>query len=113
MTATFRLWAPRVLGVALCLFLGMFALDAFSEGKGWAALPDFVIHLLPALVLLAVVVASWRHPWIGGTTFLLLAVGYAMAAWSHPQWILVISGPLTFVGVLFLWAWWAEAHTHA
>ena len=109
MTATLLLWVPRVLGVAVCLFLGMFALDAFSERKGLAAVPDFVIHLLPSLVLLAVVAASWRHPWIGGITFLLLAVGYAMAAWSHPAWILVISGPLTFVGVLFLWAWRSEA----
>ena len=113
MTATLRLWAPRVLGVAVCLFLGMFALDAFSGGRGFAALPDFVIHLLPSLVLVAVVAASWRHPWIGGIAFLSLAIAYAMAAWSRPHWIIVISGPLAFVGALFLWAWWTEGRRHA
>ena len=31
------LWAPRVLGVLTCLFLGLFALDAFTEEKTLAS----------------------------------------------------------------------------
>ncbi|MBI2616142.1 MAG: hypothetical protein HYW52_10825 [Gemmatimonadetes bacterium] len=34
MSRTLLLWSPRVLGILVSLFLGMFALDAFSEGKG-------------------------------------------------------------------------------
>jgi hypothetical protein len=52
----------------------------------------------PATLLPAVVVASWR----GGVHFIACAVAYAAIAYGHLDWIAVISGPLTLVGVLFL-----------
>ena len=113
MTATLRVWAPRVLGLLVCVFLGLFALDAFSGGRGLAALPDFLVHLIPSLLLLAVVAAAWRHPWVGGLAFMAMAVGYAWMARGHTDWIVVISGPLMVVGALFVWSWWSEAHQHA
>ena len=101
------LWSPRILGILVSLFLGLFALDAFSQGKPLlAAIPDFIIHLIPALALLAVVVASWRRAWIGGVGFVGLAVLYATAMARHRiDWMLVISGPLVLVGALFWWSW--------
>lgn len=103
---TLLLWGPRVLGIVVSLFLGVFALDAFSEGKSlFRALPDFAIHLLPALVLLAIVGASWRWEWVGGVAFTGVAVAYAYAARGHPSWVLAISGPLLVVGILFWWSW--------
>ena len=90
----------------VCLFLSLFALDAFSEGKSLVrALPDFAMHLLPALVLLVIVGVSWRWEWVGGIAFTGVALAYAYGARSHPAWILTISGPLLVVGVLFLWSW--------
>jgi hypothetical protein len=89
------------------LFIGLFALDAFSLGKPFIeALSDFVIHLIPSFVLLALVGASWRWAWIGGVAFIGLAALYAMTmARGHLDWMIVISGPLTVVGALFLWSW--------
>ena len=113
MSGTLCVWTPRVLGLAVCAFLALFALDAFAGGRGLAAMPDFVIHLLPSLVLLAIVAASWRHPWVGGVTFIMLAVLYTFTARDHFDWILVISGPLFVVGALFFWAWWSEMRRHA
>jgi hypothetical protein len=108
------LWAPRVLGVLLCVFIGMFALDAFSEGKGVKeALPDFAIHLVPSLLLLAVVVLSWRREWIGGVAFLGLAILYAVMVRGRLDWIIVISGPLVIVGLLFLWSWRHHKELHS
>jgi hypothetical protein len=104
-SARVLLWSPRVLGILLSVFLAMFALDAFSEGKTFIqALPDFAIHLVPAIVLLAIVAASWRWEWVGGLTFVALAVGY-VAMVRRPDWILVISAPLLVTGVLFLLSW--------
>jgi len=64
-SARVLLWSPRVLGIVLSLLLAMFALDAFSEGKTFnQALVDVAIHLAPAVVLLAIVAASWRREWV-------------------------------------------------
>jgi hypothetical protein len=100
------LWSPRVLGLLLCVFLGLFAADAFGEGKPLAqALIDFAIHLLPSVLLLCVVAASWRREWLGGMVFIALAVAYATMMATRLEWILVVSGPLLLVGLLFLWSW--------
>lgn len=102
------LWSPRILGVLVSLFLGVFALDAIDEG-----IPAFLLHLAPAFLLLLVVAASWRWEWIGGAVFITLAVVYGIPAWSRGEWLLVISAPLLLVGLLFLWSWLHHKELHA
>jgi len=100
------LWAPRLLAVAVSLFLGIFALDAFSgAGTFTEALPDFVVHLLPSMIVLAVVAAAWHREWIGAAAFIVLSAAYAILARSHLSWIAAISGPLLAVGLLYWWDW--------
>ena len=95
-------WAPRLLGIAVALFLGLFALDALNEGKPLAqTLGDFAIHLIPALGILAVVAVAWRYPSVGALAFIALAVAYAISV-RRLDWIAVIAGPLVAVGLLFL-----------
>jgi hypothetical protein len=100
-------WTPRILGIVVSLFIGMFALDAFSQGQPvLAALGDFAIHLVPALVLLALVVLSFRREWIGGVAFVGLAIVYALTmSRGRLDWMVIISGPMAVVGGLFLWSW--------
>ena len=106
-TSRLLLWSPRILGILVSAFIGLFALDAFSQGKPFLqALPDFLIHLIPAFVLLGLVVASFRWPWIGAVAFIGLAVVYALTmSKGRLDWMLTISGPLLVVGALFLWSW--------
>lgn len=95
-------WLPRLLGIAVALFVGLFALDAFNEGKPLAqTLGDFAIHLIPALGILAVVAVAWRYPSVGALAFIALAVAYAISV-RRLEWIAVIAGPLFAVGLLFL-----------
>jgi len=102
-------WSPRVLGILVCLFLMLFSLDAFGEGRTLLqGLIGFLIHSVPVFILLGVVALSWRWEWVGGAVFTLLAVVYAWWAFfvrHHPGWIPPIAGPLLLVGVLFLWSW--------
>ena len=113
-------WSARIAACAVCLFLSLFALDAFGIGKPLGeALPDFAIHLAPVVVLLAVVAVSWRWEWVGGVVFTCLAAGYGYFARDHISWILGISVPLLLVGLLYLWSWragrdsGAEAHARS
>jgi len=107
------LWSPRILGTLTSVFIGMFALDALGPGKSFfEALPDFLVHLIPAFVLLALVGASWQWAWIGGVAFIGLAVFYAVMTKGRIDWILVISGPLAMVGALYLWSWFRDSERH-
>ena len=105
-SATLLLWSPRILGILVCAFLGLFSLDAFGTGVTLAQpIPDFAIHVAPALILLVVVGMSWRWAWVGGLVFTALAMAYVYLARAHMSWIAAIAGPLLIVGLLFSWSW--------
>lgn len=99
-------WVPRALALAFTAFLSLFALDAFEGVDGFAERAvALVLHLVPSALCLVLVALAWRRPWIGAAGFGVLAVAYASSAWSHPSWVLVISGPLALVALAYLVAW--------
>jgi hypothetical protein len=100
------LWAPRILAILVCLFLGVFALDA-------SGLSDFALHVAPTLLLLAVVAVSWRWEWVGGVVFTGLGIAYAYVSRGHASWVLCISLPLLAVGVWYGWNWRHHRELHA
>lgn len=100
-TAAVWRWTPRLAGVAMSLFLAMFALDAFDGRPFFAAFPGFVIHLLPAFLVLAAVAVAWRFPIAGAGAVAGLAVIYGMSVKWRPAWIAVIGGPLVIIAALF------------
>jgi hypothetical protein len=113
-SARVLLWSPRILGMLMSLFLSLFALDAFSAGRPFSgSLSDFVIHLVPALLLLAIVAISWRWEWFGGVSFIALAAAYVAIARGRLDWVLLISGPLVVIGACFLWSWRHHNELHA
>jgi hypothetical protein len=65
---------------------------------------DVFIHLIPALVVLALVVVSFRRPWVAGAAFIGLALAYAVTSHDRVDWILTIAGPLAILGLLFFWS---------
>ena len=112
-TGSLLLWAPRVLGAAVSMFLGLFALDVFNEGEAFSeTLAAFAIHVAPAVLLFAVVAASWNREWVGGILFTSLGVAYMGMARGRFEWILGVSAPLLIVGLLFLWSWRYHKELH-
>ena len=97
----FVIWAPRLVGVAAAAFMALFALDAFNGKPLSEALPDFVIHLVPAAIVGLAVVIAWRYPLAGAIGLGGLAIGYALIVQNRPDWILSISVPLALVAVMF------------
>jgi hypothetical protein len=102
-------WSPRVLTILFALFLSLFALDVFDEGYGlWGTVVALFMHLIPTTGLVLVVLAlSWRWEWVGAVLFVALGLFYAYFAVGrgHPEWTVVISGPLFLLGGLFLLNW--------
>ena len=101
------LWGPRILGLAVALYLAMFALDAFTSDQSVTAmLGDFVVHAAPAFFILLTVLVSWKRFWIGAMVFSGLALYYALTTLDRFDWVLAISGPLLIVGLLYTLNWW-------
>lgn len=100
-------WMPRGLAILFAGFIGMFALDAFSEGHGfWSTMLAFAMHLVPMLILICVIVVSWRREWIGAVVYFVLAVLYWLNFSAKPTWILTIAGPLLLLAALYLLGWY-------
>ncbi len=85
------IWTPRVLGILFVLFIVLFSFDVLEmDGGFWALMAGFVIHNLPAIVLIIALFLAWRREWIGAAGY--FAVGL---------WFLVIAGSRDrlFVGI--------------
>ena len=110
---TAAVWAPRLAGIGMALFLVPFALASF-HGKSVAdALPAFLMNLVPALLVAATVAAAWRHPLAGAGGFALFALAYAAMAPARLDWVVAISGPLVLIAALFLLSWRASDNRSA
>lgn len=104
----FWFWLPRTAAIIFAAFLSLFALDIFQLAHGfWQTALALSIHLIPSVVILAVLVVAWQWEWAGAILFALLAVVYMAMVLSsrHPSWALGISGPLLAIAGMFLLSW--------
>lgn len=100
------LLVARILGIALALFLSLFAFDVFDlEGSFWEKLGGFLIHLTPSWLVLLAVALSWRWPWLSGALMIGLAGLYVALFRAPVEAYLLLAGPALLTGALFLWAW--------
>lgn len=103
-------WTPRTLGLVFAAFLSLFALDVFSEAYSFGEMAAaLLIHLIPTLLVVFVLAIAWRRDWVGTVVFTTLALSY-VARSGRLDWILVISGPLFLIGLLFLLNWIYETY---
>jgi len=109
----FIYWTLRILSIIFILFLSLFSLDVFSSGARWqeAAL-GLLIHNIPALILLAVVIISWKREIVGGIVFILAGLFYianlflsSSREWYMLSWSITIAGPAFFIGILYIIGW--------
>lgn len=116
--AVFIYYAPRIAGVLITFFIGLFALDVFEEGQNFRVmLGGFIIHALPAIILAILLALAWRWEWIGAIAFIGAAL-YCLRFLMSDNWsmafgnLLIFSGPLAMIGILFWlnWKWRKELH---
>jgi len=108
-------WLPRIICILSILFVSMFALDAFAPGLSfWQQLGDFLIHLIPSFVLLAVLIVAWKWELYGGIAFTI--IGLALSPFifmlNHHRnhftigaslgVVMMITFPFVVVGILFI-----------
>jgi hypothetical protein len=100
-------FTARGFAILFIIMTGLFALDI---GKfSWLGL---FMHLLPSLILLVILIISWRQEKIGGILWILAALAYVVLVWGKVDLLayLVMSGPALVIALLFLWPKKATVH---
>jgi len=106
-------WSPRILAIAFAAFISIFALDVFGENQGfWLTALAFSIHMIPTMIVVAVLIAAWKWEWIGVLAFAMLAAWYSLTA-LHRHFplstFLAIPLPLLVIAGLFVANWMERA----
>jgi hypothetical protein len=104
MKSKFLYWTPRILAILAILFMMMFSLDCFEEGVTNDILICFVMHNIPAFILIIALVIAWKWEMIGGILFLAsFLVGCIFFGVFKGNWGAgIIMLPFAITGALFL-----------
>jgi hypothetical protein len=64
------------------------------------------MHLIPAMVLTAAIIAAWRWEWVGTVLFIGWGILYVTRA-HGPEWFVyvLVAGLPALIGCLFLAGW--------
>lgn len=111
----FIFWTPRILLILFALFLAIFSLDVFDSASNLSEiLIGLFMHNLPSLVLLVILIISWKNDLVGGIIFLTLGVAcvigtivaLSMSSVGLINPMLIIGSVVTLlIGILFLVGW--------
>ncbi len=101
-------WAPRIISILFISFVSMFALDVFSEGRGfWQTVVALIMHLIPTFALIGALILAWRWEWVGAALFLVFAVFFTVIV-RGTWWVKgIFAVPCFATAWLFLANWTA------
>lgn len=113
--SNFVYWTPRIISIIFVCFLALFSLDVFEGNYGfWGTTLALLIHNIPSLVLLIVLLISWKYEIVGGIAFILAGIIYIILLsknqfeWYMLSWAVQISGIAFLIGALFLINWFKK-----
>jgi len=112
----FVYWSPRILSIIFVIFLSLMSLDVFESTSGfWETVLALFMHNIPALILLIILIISWKREIVGGIAFILaglLYIGFIIRAIMqngfepyYLAWAIQIAGVAFFVGIMYLVGW--------
>ncbi len=109
-------WIPRILAILAILFVMMFSLDVFGGNEPiYMQLVGFLIHNIPAFVLMAALAIAWKREFLGGLIFIGLGTALSIFVFilnynrNHSALIslgiiLMVAFPFVVAGILFIFS---------
>lgn len=100
----FVYWTPRILSIIFITFLALMSLDVFDmELSFWQAIGALFMHSIPALILLIVLLISWKREIVGGIIFILAGFAYIISvAINVDDWRMALAWSIQIAGVAFV-----------
>jgi hypothetical protein len=101
------IWIPRTVIIILAMFMMLFSLDIFEMKAGiLKIILGLFMHNIPSLVLLLTLIITWKKPFFGGISFVVLAaVSSILVAVFFKKFIvfdlLAFALPMLISGILF------------
>jgi hypothetical protein len=98
-------WTPRIIAILAILFMIMFSIDCFGGNYSLREqMICFVMHNIPAFIVVVVLIIAWKWELAGGILFLLAAVAGSLyfRGFSGNPGVLIILLPFVISGILFI-----------
>jgi hypothetical protein len=98
-------WAPRVIGILAIGFVMMFSFDCFEGSYNLKEqLTCFLMHNIPALILIVILILAWKLELIGGIVFILAAIIMSIYwdGFGKNTGVLALTSPFMVIGILFI-----------
>lgn len=99
-------WLPRILIILFALFLAIFSLDIFDGNYGfWGTILGLFMHNIPSLILVIILIISWRRDLVGAIIFFILGIACIIGFFINLGKVnpILIIGSIVFIliGILF------------
>ena len=90
-------WSPRILAIIYILFISIFSLDSKS-------ILEWIIHMIPSFILIAITAIAWKWEKIGGILFIILGIAFTLFfhTYKHIIGFTMISIPVFLIGTVFI-----------
>jgi len=101
---TFLFWLPRLLAILMAVSLSVFAFDVFSmPAPIWKRIGGFVIHTIPSILILTIVIISWKRSFWGTALFTLLFIGFTIVfhTYTNTMRFLILSLPVLIIALFY------------
>jgi Na+/proline symporter len=111
------IWIPRVMIILLAAFMALFSLDVFdSQAAFGQKMLGLLIQNIPSLILLLVLLLTWKRPFLGGIIFGVLAVLFVVAIAIYFTKFLIVDTiafavPMIIGSLLFFMAYYRMRKT--
>lgn len=115
-TNKFIYWTPRILSIIFLFFLALMSLDVFSENLSTSeTILALFMHNIPAIILLIVLLISWKYEIVGAIAYVLAGLVYiglilyniaiGQSEWYLLSWTIQIAVPVFLIAYLFFLNW--------
>jgi hypothetical protein len=109
----FVYWTPRIASIIFIAFLALMSLDIFGNGYSfWQTILGLFMHNIPALILLIILIISWKREIVGAIVFIFAGLLYIYFAFNRGNswevaltWSIQISGVAFVIGGFFIANW--------